>query len=134
MVRRRRLLRPMRGSSMPTHMTVATSQATLASLRTKLAELENRKALLSDEIASISFEVHVGGDAAVRKKFDDLVREGLALDAEAAGLAAAIKTGEQRVIEAQAAEHAEIERQKAEAALKLGRDMADAAQIADRNF
>src|SRR5262249_49279153 len=108
--------------------------AVVADLQAKLGELAKRKALLEHETAEIGFEVHAEGNDKARKRLDQIVRELVGIEAELTSLTGAVRAAQERVIQAQTAERAEAERQKAKAAVALRKDLLDAAKIADRNF
>jgi hypothetical protein len=113
--------------------TKSVEQATqvVADLIKKRDEVEARKVLLEHQRDEIAFDAHTGDEKARAKitKFNSELSE---IENEIASFAAAIRTAETKVREAQGEQRAEIEREQARHAQKLGREMLDAATAADR--
>jgi hypothetical protein len=99
-------------------MTVANARQTVVALQAKRDALETRKLMAEAERDSCAYDAYTG-DAKAKAKLAEVNREIVGIDAELASLAAAIRTAEAKVIEAQGVEQAAAEKRKAERALEL---------------
>jgi hypothetical protein len=107
---------------------------TLADLKDRAAALEHRRVDLEAERDSHSYDALVMGDANAKAKLARTTKLLIEHDQEIAVMAAAIRTAEAKVLEAEGVAKAEIDRRNGEKALKLGKELLDAAKAADAGF
>jgi hypothetical protein len=105
----------------------------LADLKDHLAAAELSKGAMEEKRDALAFNSYTG-DQSAKAHLAKITKTLIEHDQHVLSLQAAIRTGEQRVLEAQGVARADIERQQAKQALKLGRAALDALRVADRGL
>jgi hypothetical protein len=112
---------------------VEQAERTLATLRQKREQLIARGHSLGEDAGKISYSAHTG-DGQTRKRLDKLNAEIALHDSELRSLDAAIAEAAARVQQAQAAEAQVADRQTAEEARKLVRELAECFAYVDKHL
>jgi hypothetical protein len=110
---------------------VDAARAVVAELQTKLDELDTRKLALQAQRDEIAFDALASDEPKAKAQLSKVSKLLIECDHEMGALGGAIAEAERRVVDASASERQAAERQRAEEALGLGRQMADAGKAAD---
>jgi hypothetical protein len=114
-------------------MTLEKAKQTVADLKDQLAAAEQHKVELEDQRDLHAFGAFTG-DASAKLHLAKATKALIEHDQHVLALQAALRTANQHLAEAQGIAKGELERQKAEAALKLGRAAFEAVRIADKGM
>jgi hypothetical protein len=106
----------------------------LNNLRQKRVAAGVRGHSLGEESTKLAFAAHASDDAKARKRLDEINREAVLHDSELRSLDAAIAEAAERVKTAQAAEARAADRQRAEEAYKLVKELGDCFPYLDRKL
>jgi hypothetical protein len=113
---------------------IAKCRGIVSDLEAKLTRCKARSVEISAERDRISFAVHVDGDPKSRAKLDKFNEEGYRNSGEIASLGAAVKVARERLAAAEHAEAQAADRQKAEEARKIVREMAEVPAYIDKHL
>jgi hypothetical protein len=106
---------------------------TLALFKDKLAQLEIQKIHLEEERDQLAYDATVGEPKA-KAKLDKIIEQLIAHHQRMSVVHGAIRTAELKLLEAQGHTKQQIEQANAKKAMKLARELWDAAVAAHRSF
>jgi hypothetical protein len=113
--------------------TETSAKQTLADFKDKLAQLEIQKVNLENERDILAFDATVGEPKA-KQKLEKIIEQLMAHYQRMSVVHGAIRTAELRLLEAQGHTKQQIEQANAEKALKLARELWEAAKAAHHSF
>jgi hypothetical protein len=113
---------------------IADAQAAIARLEAQREELAKRRAEHEVERSRIAFRARAQGDAEASKRLSEMAAEAVRDDGEARDIEAALTTAQARLQEAEAAQVAAVNRQRAEEVRKIVAEMAEVPAYIDKHL